>query len=215
MTTSSTSTTTAETDPRPILERAIATAGSVIAAVRPDQLAARTPCDDMDAEAMFTHLVGVLDRIAALGNGEDPFAVVEAVLPRDRWESAWADAAQRIDDAWSDDAVLAAPMALPWVQGTGADVLSSYFSELTVHTWDLATATGQQPEWDDVVVAAAAAGSRQMLPAENRLAMYEEVAAAMGLDDVGVPFAEVVPVPDDASPIDQLVAWNGRNPAAE
>lgn len=169
----------------------------------------------MDAEAMFTHLVGVLDRIAALGNGEDPFAVVEAVLPRDRWESAWADAAQRIDDAWSDDAVLAAPMALPWVQGTGADVLSSYFSELTVHTWDLATATGQQPEWDDVVVAAAAAGSRQMLPAENRLAMYEEVAAAMGLDDVGVPFAEVVPVPDDASPIDQLVAWNGRNPAAE
>ena len=44
------------------------------------------------------------------------------------------------------------PMALPWTQGTGADVLTSYFSELTVNTWDLATATGQQLRWEDTVL---------------------------------------------------------------
>jgi hypothetical protein len=94
-------------------------------------------------------------------------------------------------DAWSDDAVLERPMALPWIEGSGAEVLASYFSELTVHTWDLATATGQQPDWDDTVVAAAL-GARHFLPAENRRAFYEQVSAAMGLDEVRVPFAEAV-----------------------
>ena len=35
----------------------------------------------------------------------------------------------------------------------------------------------------------------------------------MGLDEVAIPFAEAVPVPDDAPAIDRLVAWNGRDPA--
>lgn len=214
MTTSSSSPADLQTDPRLILDRAIATGGSVVAGVQANQLTNPTPCGDMDVQAMFTHLVGVLDRVAALAKGEDPFAVVETLVSRDRWDEVWAESGKRVVDAWSDDAVLDQPMALPWIQGSGANVLASYFSELTVHTWDLATATGQKPEWDDTVVAAAAAGSREILPAENRMAMFEEVASAMGLDEVAIPFAEVVPVPDDASAIDQLVAWNGRDPRA-
>jgi hypothetical protein len=90
-------------------------------------------------------------------------------------------------------------------------VLTSYFSELTVHTWDLAAATGQHPHWDDAVVTAALE-SRQILPAENRRAVFEEISAAMGLDEVAIPFAEAVPVSDSAPAIDRLVAWNGRDP---
>lgn len=198
-------------DPRPILERAIATGGAVVAAVRPDQLAAPTPCAEMDVRTMLGHLVGVLDRIGALGRGEDPFAVTESFVPDDGWSDAWAASSGRVADAWRDDAVLEQPMALPWVQGTGADVLTSYFSELTVHTWDLATATGQDPDWDDAVVAASLAAG-DFLPAENRLALFEEVSTAMGLDEVAVPFAEAIAVPDDAPAIDRLVAWNGRDP---
>jgi uncharacterized protein (TIGR03086 family) len=198
-------------DPRPILERAIATGGAVVAAVRPDQLAAPTPCAEMDVRTMLGHLVGVLDRIGALGRGEDPFAVTESLVPDDGWSDAWAASSGRVADAWRDDAVLEQPMALPWVQGTGADVLTSYFSELTVHTWDLATATGQDPDWDDAVVAASLAAG-DFLPAENRLALFEEVSTAMGLDEVAVPFAEAIAVPDDAPAIDRLVAWNGRDP---
>ncbi len=199
-------------DPRPILDRAIATAGSVIAAVRPDQLSAPTPCSEMDVRTMFGHLLGVLDRIAALGRGEDPFAVAESPAPDDGWSDAWTATARRATDAWSDDLVLERPMALPWIQGSGADVLASYFSELTVHTWDLAVSTGQQPDWDDAVVTAALA-DRDFLPAENRLALFEEISSAMGLDEVAVPFAEAVTVPDDAPAIDRLVAWNGRDPS--
>ncbi len=165
----------------------------------------------MNVRTLLAHLVGVLDRVAALGNGKDPFAVAETLVPDDRWADAWKHAARRATDAWSDDAVLQRPMTLPWIEGSGAEVLTSYFSELTVHTWDLATATGQQPDWDDVVVAAAL-DARQILPAENRRALFEEISIAMGLDEVAVPFAEAVPIPDDAPAIDRLVAWNGRDP---
>ena len=165
----------------------------------------------MDVRTMLGHLVGVLDRIAALGRGEDPFAVTDSHAPDDSWSTAWTTSARRAADAWRDDAVLEQPMALPWIQGNGAEVLTSYFSELTVHTWDLATATGQQPDWDDTVVAAALA-ARDFLPAENRLALFEEISTAMGLDEVAIPFAEQVTISDSAPAIDRLVAWNGRNP---
>ena len=211
MTTSTSSTTHRFIDPRPILDRAIATGGAVIAGVRPDQLTAPTPCPEMDVRAMLSHLVGVLDRIAALGNDEDPFSVIETHAPDDDWSDAWATSGTHAADAWRDDAVLERPMALPWIQGNGAEVLTSYFSELTVHTWDLATATGQQPHWDDTVITAALE-ARQILPAENRRAFFEEISAAMGLDEVAIPFAEPVPVQGDAPAIDRLVAWNGRDP---
>ena len=210
--TSVTNSNTDQLDPRAILDRAIATGESVIAHIRPDQLTDPTPCSEMDVRTMLGHLVGVLDRVAALGRGEDPFTVTEICVADDGWSDAWAASANRVADAWRNDDVLARPMTLPWIQGSGADVLASYFSELTVHTWDLATATGQQPDWDDAVVDAALT-SRDFLPAENRRALFEGVSAAMGLDEVAIPFAEAVQVPDDALAIDRLVAWNGRNPS--
>ena len=88
MSPSTTSTTADRTDPRPVLDRAIATGGSVIAGVRPDQLTAPTPCSEMDVRTMLGHLVAVLDRIAALGQGEDPFAVTETRVPDDDWSDA-------------------------------------------------------------------------------------------------------------------------------
>lgn len=199
-------------DPRRILDQAIATGEVVISGVRPAQLADPTPCTDMDVRALLGHLIGVLDRVAALGRGENPLAVTDTVAAEDRWLDAWQQAGTRAAQAWSDDAVLAQPRALPWIQGNGAQVLASYFSELTVHTWDLATASGQQPDWDDTVVTAALAAARRMLPPENRRALYEAISAARGLDEVGVPFAEAVPISDDAPAIDRLVAWNGRDP---
>ena len=212
-TTSPTSPTARERiDPRPILDRGIATGGSVIAGVRPNQMTAPTPCSEMDVRAMLGHLVSVLDRIAAIGLGEDPFAVTETAVADDGWSDAWTTSARRAADAWSGEVVLEQPMALPWIQGNGAEILTSYFSELTVHTWDLATATGQQPDWDDAVITAALAAG-DFLPAENRRALFEEISTAMGLDEVAIPFAEAVPIPDNAAAIDRLVAWNGRDPS--
>lgn len=196
-------------DPRHVFGRAVAVGTATVAAVRPDQLDGPTPCSAMDVGTVLGHLVGVLDRISALGRGDDPFAVVESVDHGD-WPGAWATAAHRVQAAWTDD-VLARPMALPWQQGTGADILLGYVNEVVVHTWDLAVATGQRPVWDDDVLATALE-RMPALPPEGRLAMFEQIAADMGLPEVAVPFAEVVPAPDGAPAIDRLVAWNGRDP---
>ncbi|AHC25807.1 hypothetical protein TS71_24795 [Mycolicibacterium neoaurum] len=200
------------TDPRRTLDRAMATAGGVISEVRPQQLTGATPCVGMDVRALLAHLVGVLERIAALGLGANPLAVNDSAVDDDRWLDAWWASAGRATDAWIDDALLDRHMALPWIEGAGAKVLASYVSELTVHTWDLAVATGQRPEWDDEVVEEAFAAMRGMLPVENRLTRYEEISAARGFDEVTVPFAEAVTIAQDASAIERLVAWTGRDP---
>ena len=197
-------------DPRHVLARAVAVGTATVVAVRPDQLDGPTPCSEMDVRHLLGHLVSVLDRIAALGRGEDSFAVVETA-DHDDWPGAWAAAAHRVQAAWTDDDVLARPMALPWQQGTGADILLGYVNEVVVHTWDLAAATGQQPAWDEDVLSVALE-RMPGLPAEGRRELFEQISADMGLPEVAVPFAEVVPVPDGAPLIERLVGWNGRDP---
>ncbi len=198
-------------DPRAVFARAVGTGGRVIAAVRADQLDDPTPCTEMDVRTMLGHLVAVLDRVATLGRGGDPFTVEPRTPGDDGWLDAWTSAAHGVQAAWTDDAVLDRPMVLPWVQGPGGDILLSYVSEVVVHTWDLAVAVGATPDWDDDVVDAALA-QHAILPAENRYELFAQVSEAMGLDEVAVPFADAVPVPDDAPGIDRLVAWNGRDP---
>jgi uncharacterized protein (TIGR03086 family) len=198
-------------DPRVLFTRAVRTGTEVVGAVRPEQLGWPTPCDEFDVRQLLGHLVGVLQRLARLGRGEDPFAGGDAEAPGDDWRRAWAESADEAEAAWSEPSVLARPMTLPWQQGTGAEILAGYLSELTVHTWDLATAVGEAPAWDDEVVEVAL---RQLagLPAEGRLELFEAVSRKMGFEEVAIPYADPVVVPDDAPAIDRLVAWNGRRP---
>jgi uncharacterized protein (TIGR03086 family) len=197
-------------DPRTTFARAVAIASTTVAGVRDDQLDRPTPCTEMDVRALLAHLRSVLDRVAALGRDEDSFAVAEVPLGPDRL-GEWTEAAHRVHAVWRDDSVLARPMELPWQQGTGADILLGYVNEVVVHTWDLATATEQEPDWDDDVVHTAL-DRMPALPAEGRRELFEQISADMGFDEVAMPFAEVVPVADGAPAIDRLVAWNGRDP---
>lgn len=210
-----TSPTLTGTDIRTVFARALATGGDVIGNVRPDQLDGPTPCDDFDVRTLIGHLVGVLERVTLMGRGENPFQAPDKItgLADDAWLPAWSDAAQRGNDAWADDASLVRIVHLPWAQESGALTLASYCNEITVHTWDLATATGQHPAWDDEVVATAWDSFRG-LPGQGRAEMFAAVKAEMPepYRSAGDPWADAVPVPDDAPLIDRLVAWNGRRP---
>ncbi len=67
--------------------------------------------------------------------------------------------------------------------------------DLTVHAWDLATATGQKFEPSDELVAEADAMARQIIAPEAR---------------DGDTFAAEVTPPPNAKPIERLVAFAGR-----
>ncbi|MEA2703899.1 MAG: hypothetical protein QOD63_1844 [Actinomycetota bacterium] len=200
---------------RTVFAKALATGTEVVAGVRPDQLDDPTPCPDYDVRTLLGHLVNVLDRVTLMGRGEDPFTVPDIVggLADDAWLPAWSDAAQRLVEAWADDAALVRTVRLPWAEDSGAVTLASYCNEITVHTWDLATATGQRPEWDAEVVATAW-DAIQRMPGKGRAEMFAGFKAGMPepYRSRSDPWVDAVPVPDDASPIDRLVAWNGRRP---
>ncbi|MGY1619576.1 TIGR03086 family metal-binding protein [Geodermatophilus sp. SYSU D00691] len=188
------------TDPRPAFATATATAVAVLAAVRPDQLAGRTPCPKYDVRALVGHLVSVLRRVAAVGRGEHPFSVPQVTtgVPDDGWGAAARAAADDVLAVWADDALLGRQLVLPFGTFPGAAALATYTGEVTTHTWDVAVATGQTPAWDDDVVARALAAAQRALPADRR--------------GPEVPFGDVVPTAEDAAGIDRLVAWQGRDP---
>jgi uncharacterized protein (TIGR03086 family) len=186
-------------DPRAVFARALAVGAGVIGAVRPDQLAAATPCGEYDVRRLLAHLVGVVRYVEVMGRGEETFLPATTDdMDDDGWSAAWLDAAHDVRDAWTDDANLTRVIRLPWADLSGAATLAVYASEITVHTWDLATATGQTPSWDQSVLEVAFDAIRVVLPPEPRGGF--------------VPFDEVVVVPSGAPLIDQLVAWTGRQP---
>jgi uncharacterized protein (TIGR03086 family) len=200
------------TDIRAPFARAVATAQPVIAAVRPDQLGDPTSCDQFDVRQVLDHLVGALRKVARIGRGESPFAPDETVADG-KWSEAWTAAAHETRAAWTDDATLRRMVRLPWTEMTGEKALEVYLSEITVHTWDLATATGQSPAWDVEVVAIGLGAMQRELPAEGRTASYEEAFKHMPAGTpTDPPFAEAVSLPIGAPPIEQLVAWTGRRP---
>ena len=203
-------------DPRPLFATAVQTAVPVIATVRPDQLDLPSPCVEYDVKELLAHLVFVLHRVAALGRGEEAYApnsMADAVVEHDDWVGDWKAAATEVDAAWADDAKLESTVVLPWATMTGAEMLGMYVSEITTHTWDVATATGQHPEWNDAVCRLALDSMHRDLPMADRAPMWDEFKAhAPANFQFDAPFANAVAVPLDAPLIDQLVGWTGRQP---
>lgn len=206
-------TTELTTDPRPQFAAAAETLRSVVAGVDPSQFDDPTPCTGMNVRELIDHVGMAVGRVTAAGNR----------LPLEEWPtegfSVGDDVVAGIDDlvrnavgAYDADR-LTEQVQLPWTVMSGVDSLSMYTNELLVHSWDLATATGQDPHYDDDAIATADELMHRELPVPERSPMWEEFAKHM---PEGIPFAkpfdDAVPVSDDASPIERLVAWNGRNP---
>ena len=188
------------TDPRPAFFSAARTACETVAAVSPGQLTQPTPCADYDVRALLGHLVAVFRRVTSVAAGVPATGHAPLVtdVPDDDWGLAARSAVREVEAAWADPAVLRLEMVLPFGTLPGAAALAGYTGEVLTHTWDVAVSTGQFPAWDDVVLTGALSAIRAKLPTETR--------------GPGIPFADAVPVPDDAPVIDRLVAWQGRDP---
>jgi len=208
------SATEAATDPRPLFAMAVDIAEPVIAGVQLEQLDLPSPCVEYSVKELLDHLVFVLHRVAALGRGDEAFAPNSLrATDSGNWAAEWRSAAAEMQSAWADDAKLNRTVVLPWATMTGAEVLSMYVSEITTHTWDLATATGQHPEWDDDVCRLGLAAMHRDLPMADRTPMWDAFRAhAPANFQFDAPFANAVAVPLDAPLIDQLVGWTGRQP---
>jgi uncharacterized protein (TIGR03086 family) len=180
-----------------LLEGILAGTTTIISAVPAGSRTARTPCHDLDAAALVNHLVGWLRRFeAALAERpttEDPATYTAGADPA----AEFAAAARGVIEAWRsgdrNGSVVLTGDPLPRIF-----LYRMMLGEFLVHGWDLARATGQPAPFTDEQAAAALDGLRGMLQPQYR--------------GEGKTFGPEVAVGPDASTLDRLVAFAGRDP---
>ncbi|MEV6963475.1 TIGR03086 family metal-binding protein [Hamadaea sp. NPDC051192] len=170
---------------------------ALVAGVQPGQGALPTPCPDYDVAALTDHLVGWLRmfavRAAGLDFHDDPNSYRCGVDPAAEFAAAGAQAVTAFQGGAADRPLRMASSELP-----GSMVLGMMLIEYVGHGWDLAIATGQPVPYTEPEAQAALDAARGMLAPAYR--------------GPGKTFGYEVDVSADASAVDRLVAFIGRNP---
>ena len=175
-------------------------AARTVAHVDPSQFGQQTPCTEWDVRTLLNHLiVWTSYSLEARANGgsvgldlidrdfaADPGFAAGYRAQLDRALAAWADPAK-----WEGSLdVMGSPTP-------AADVAALNISEMVLHGWDLAAATGQAYTVSEPAAAAA------LRAVEANAELFRQYKG----------FAEPVEVPQGASTLDRLLAESGRNPA--
>ena len=179
-----------------LASRAAAPTTAVVRAIREDQLGAPTPCAEWDVRALVDHLlmwgpplIGAAHKelVPPAVDGDGPWR--DRLLAQlDELTKAWSEPA-----AWEGTTNLGGPTPLP-----AATVGGMVLSELVVHGWDLARASGQRPEWDEEVLRF----------------VYAEVERTAEQGRAMAVYADPVAVPATAPTLDRIVGLTGRDPAS-
>jgi len=185
-------------DPRPHYRTTLSWVRTLAAGVPADRLADPTPCPDWNVREMLGHLVATVDRARVIGEGGDPNPMPRVVtgVADDAWVDALSTAEDKMAAIWADDARLDALVTVPWGQVPGRAAVWGYVREALVHGWDLAVATGQDPEADRVTAEAALEMTQRHMPAQPR--------------GGPIPFAPPVGPRPGAGPTERLANWCGH-----
>lgn len=163
----------------------------VLAGIGDEQLDAATPCSEYTVRDLVAHVDEVALGFAGMarGDGAEPSAGGE-------WRTTVPGNVRALAAAWADPAA--------WRGSTDAGGLELAnevwgrvaLTELVVHGWDLATATGQPFD----------------LPEETLRACHAHVAEFVPNAPLPELWGPAVDVPQDAPLLAQIVAVTGRTP---
>lgn len=171
-------------DSLPLLNVALAQAADQLSRVSDDQLGQPTPCHEWTVGALVDHLVNAPTVFTMLMAGEQPdWSADPPPVGADR-EQAFSTAGRTLVDAWGAADGSDQPSPLDW-----------QLAELSVHTWDLATALGKSTSGLDPDVA------------ERGLAFMQ---ASLTGDNRGAAFAPEREAPSGADPYTRIAAFAGR-----
>ncbi|MGW1499830.1 TIGR03086 family metal-binding protein [Streptomyces mirabilis] len=167
-----------------------------------EQLDRDTPCPGLAVHHMLGHLGGLAVAFRDAGRKDlgvttdtNPGSVVPDIGPD--WRETLPKVLDELAEAWRDPAAWTGETRAGGVTLPGAVAGAVAADELVVHGWDLARATGQEYEPDEVALRAA----------------YGFLAAAAENSGPGEGvFGPVVPVPDDAPLLDRVIGLSGRDP---
>jgi uncharacterized protein (TIGR03086 family) len=163
--------------------------GGVVAGITPADLDNPTPCDDFTVRGVLEHMIGGATAFAAAYRGEPP-QEADVSDPLGGFAPVLGDLVAAMTAPGALDRTVAAPFG----EVPGETFARFVVLDGLVHGWDMATATGQAYEPPDELVAAADVFARQALDP---------------LRD-GQTFAGATEPSPDASPMERLAAYTGR-----
>jgi len=162
-----------------VLEKGIVQAHAAILAVRDEQLTLPTPCEKWDVGQLVAHLALDPANMLDMATGGSP---------------DWSAVPDRVDDPAGTFRAGAEALVAHWRQAD--DSADWQIAELAVHTWDVATATGQPVgDLDPEVAERGLAFMSQVLKPEMR----------------GEAFAPERAAPDSADAYERIAAFAGRD----
>jgi uncharacterized protein (TIGR03086 family) len=187
-------------DPRVLIGRALDQAEKVIAVAGEESMDRATPCSEFDVRTLSGHMIGVVRRVVHTGQGGKATDISSVIrgLPADDLVPLFRTARAELDQTWADDGLLEKTLSLPFGEFTGRVALLAYSQELTMHSWDLATALDRLDLLDESLGEAVLSIAREFVPPEPR--------------GGHVPFGPVIEVPADAGAYMQLAGYLGRQP---
>ena len=165
------------------LADALERTGRLIAGIRPDQWNLPTPCTEWDVRALVDHLVN--------GNTVYARALGAEIAPTSEYDPS----AAAVLHAFRQPDAMSRVVQVPFGRVPGAVALHLRLTELLVHGWDVARATGQQTDFPEAL-------------AEQELEFSRGALGSIPPDRS--PFAPSRPAADTAPALDRLVACLGR-----
>jgi uncharacterized protein (TIGR03086 family) len=172
-------------------EAALGALQHVLHPISRDELSKSTPCTEYDVRQLTDHLMNSITLLGGAAGAELPERDSD-----DSVERQVIGAARPALDAWHrrglKDTVTIGTNEIP-----ATFAVSILSVEFLVHGWDYATATTHPIDVADSLAAYVLGLAHKVITPEGR--------ATVGFDD---PIA----VPEDASALDRLIAFTGRNP---
>jgi uncharacterized protein (TIGR03086 family) len=182
-------------DPLALLSRALDQTGALIFRIRPDQATLPTPCQPWDVRALIEHVLQDVQRFRVRASGGE-WKESDADVIGDDWPGAYREAADSLLRAWGRDGALDATVKLPFGDFPASWFVGQQITDLVVHGWDVAKATGESTEFDPELARLALDWGKENLRPEFR----------------GRDFGPEVAVPERAPLHDRLAGFFGRDP---
>lgn len=173
----------------------------VLANVTDDQLTASTPCEKLPVGELLAHVGGLALAFTAAAHKD--FGPLTDTPPTfdgsldDDWRTAYPQRLAELAEAFGDPAAWQGMSRAGGVDFPGEVGGLIALTEVVVHGWDLARASGQSYDID-------AATADAVVPYVAQFATEEPVEGMFG---------RAVPVGEDAPVLDRIVGMTGRDPA--
>jgi uncharacterized protein (TIGR03086 family) len=183
------------------LTRACERTAEVLTNVTDAQLTTATPCPKMQLDRLLAHLGGLSVAFTAaarknFGPLTDTPPEVGAQPLDDDWRTAYPARLAELADAWRDPAACTGMTRAGGFDMPGEVAGTVALTEVVIHGWDVARASGQPYELDAATLDA-------VLPHVTQIAAE---GPTEGL------FGAAVPIAADAPVLDRIIALSGRDP---